>query len=207
MGVEAPYGQESLWNSSFQYGVTSTSWRDDAEQSRHESLVFSPVVLDLQKFGHQSLFHGEFAFQYALGSGARDDYVTECRHNVDLESIKLSAFAGADLLDLGGYNPDADVVLGLGAGYLGYTEVKAKTAACKPDTKDRGISLADTRVFAGGRFRYESGLMPRTAFFLHADMNFLGGLDPVIPLLYRNKTGVTATGLNTNLRLGLELKF
>jgi hypothetical protein len=71
----------------------------------------------------------------------------------------------------------------------------------------QGIELGDPRVFSQAKLRYVTGLLPRTAVTFEGNLGFVGGVHPLVPLIYDDKSNIEAEGLNSNFRLGLELLF
>ena len=171
--------------------------------------LFSPLGIGLGAEGHASFFHTDLSLQLNLGSGRRDDLAARCSQNVELTTFELEGFAGADVLDIGEYDPELDLVLGLGGGFLSYSEsqVNLNNGPGCSDIPPQGIDIGDARLFGRAQFAHTSGFIPKLRFFVRSDFNFVGGLNPMVPLIYDDKLAVLPTSPNADFRLGINLLF
>lgn len=201
---------EGEWITELTYELESQQWEDIGEETAHTSSMFMPVGLGVHVAGHASFFHTNFTFDFKQGVGRRDDLVQRCSQDVSLSHLEVSGFAGADLVDaFSAYNPDFDFVLGVGGGFYSYSEVQTNLnngPGCEA-LSPQGIELGDPRVFSQAKLRYVTGLLPRTAVTFEGNLGFVGGVHPLVPLIYDDKINIEAEGLNSNFRLGLELLF
>ena len=135
--------------------------------------------------------------------------MVQCSQNVDLSTFSASVFGGADLVDIGGYDPDLDVVLGLGGGFLSYSEAQVNLQngpGCN-GLRPQGIDIGDGRAFTRLKVRYETGKLPRTAFSFTGDVNLVGGVNGMVPLIYDDKTAITPAGFNGVFKFGIDILF
>ena len=183
----------------FNYGF----WSDSVVKRPFDMGVIYPVGLGLRTTGHYDAFQGEMQLGFSNGSGQRN-YSDKAGGGSDISVtwVELKAFAGADFVDMFGYNRDLDVAVGLIGGMMWYGEDQT------PDSGDAtSFSTIDGRVGAGLRFRYVTKTNPRTAFMIDLDALFLGGLIPEFPGIIENKVSVSPRLGNVDLQAGIELRF
>lgn len=183
----------------FLYGF----WSDSVVKRPFDMGIIYPVGLGLRTSGHYDAFQAELALGFANGSGQRNYSDTAGGgSDIAITWFDLKVFAGADFVDMFGYDRDLDVAVGLVGGMMWYGEEQT------PDKGDAtSFSTVDGKVGAGLRLRYVTKTNPRTAFMLDLDALFLGGLVPEFPGIIEDKVDVTSRLGNIDLRAGIELRF
>jgi hypothetical protein len=181
----------------FRYGL----WSDSIVKRPFTMGVIAPIGIGAAVQGHFDAFQATFDLDLSSGSGQRN-YDAGGGSDISMTWVETMVFAGVDMVDVFGYNPDLDVAIGLLGGLLWYSEEQ---------TPDQGaaesFATVDGRMGASARVRYVTSGAPRTAFMLDIDALFLGGLVPEFPGIVENKTDLSSRLGNVQIKGAVELRF